>query len=378
MRYKKNNLKVLFNNQFFRTLLAIILGFIIAGIMLLSMGHNPFEIYATMFTGVFTNPRNIAETIIKATPLIITGSSIAFAFKTGLFNIGAEGQYTMGFVFAGMIGIIFDFPWFLQVPVLIIAGMFGGLLLGGLAGILKSKFGVHEVISGIMLNWISLYFLNYIALGSSFFVQETSGTESINVSGQIKLFAAEKAAGDYTSITEVPIIGKVLARSDLNYGILIAILIAVLLHYVIKKSTLGYQLKAVGFNKDAAEFSGIDVNKNIIRSLAISGMIAGLAGAINIMSLSPHKISSLAMFENYGFDGLSVALIAGSSLIGVIPSALLFSIFKIGGAVIQQQYQISSEIISILIGVIIFFIALSSILPILADIIASKKTKEKI
>ena len=371
MKAKKNNLKVLFNNQFFRTFLAIILGFVVAGIMLLSMGHNPFAVYGTMFSGVFTNPRNIAETIVKATPLIITGASIAFAFKTGLFNIGAEGQYTMGFVLAGMVGIMIDLPWFLQVPVLLLAGMIGGLLLGGIAGILKSKFGVHEVISGIMLNWISLYFLNYIALGSSFFVQETSGTAPINVSGQIKLFAAEKAAGNYTSITEVPIIGKVLARSDLNYGILIAIAVAVFLHFVIKKSTLGYQLKAVGFNKDAAEFAGIDVNKNIIRSLAI-------AGIVNIMSLSPHKITSLAMFENYGFDGLSVALIAGSSLIGVIPSAVLFAIFRIGGSVIQQQYQISSEIISILIGVIIFFIALSSILPIIADIIASRKTKEKL
>lgn len=378
MKAKKNNLNVLFNNQFFRTFLAIILGFVVAGIMLLLMGHNPFSVYTTMFTGVFTNPRNIAETIVKATPLIITGASIAFAFKTGLFNIGAEGQYTMGFVLAGMVGIMIDLPWFLQVPVLLLAGMIGGLLLGGIAGILKSKFGVHEVISGIMLNWISLYFLNYIALGSSFFVQETSGTAPINVSGQIKLFAAEKAAGDYASITEVPIIGKVLARSDINYGILIAIAVAVFLHFVIKKSTLGYQLKAVGFNKDAAEFAGIDVNKNIIRSLAIAGMIAGLAGAVNIMSLSPHKITSLAMFENYGFDGLSVALIAGSSLIGVIPSAVLFAIFRIGGSVIQQQYQISSEIISILIGVIIFFIALSSILPIIADIIASRKTKEKL
>lgn len=378
MKAKNNNLKILFNNQFFRTLLAIILGFIVAGILLLTMGHNPLAVYSTMFTGVFKNPRNIAETIIKATPLIITGSSIAFAFKTGLFNIGSEGQYTMGFVFAGMVGIMLDLPWFLQIPIVILAGMLGGLLLGGLSGVLKSKFGVHEVISGIMLNWISLYFLNYIALGSPFFVQETSGTDSINVSGQIKLFAAEKAAGDYSSITEVPIIGRVLARSDLNYGILIAIFVAILLHFIIKKSTLGYQLKAVGFNKDAAEFAGIDVNKNIIRSLAIAGIISGLAGAVNIMSLSPHKITSLAMFENYGFDGLSVALIAGSSLIGVIPSALLFAVFKIGGSVIQQQYQISSEIISILIGVIIFFIALSSILPIIADYIASKKTKEKL
>lgn len=378
MKTKKNNLKTLFNNQLFRTLLSTLLGFIVAGFLLLALGLNPFEAYKTMFMGVFSNPRNIAETIIKATPLIITGASVAFAFKTGLFNIGAEGQYMMGFVFAGMVGILLDLPSILMVPILLIAGMLGGLLFGGLSGVLKSKFGVHEVISGIMLNWIGLYFLNFIAIASGFYIEETSGTASINISGQIKLFAAEKAAGNFTDMVEIPIIGKVVARSDLNYGIIIAVIVAVLLHYIIKKSTLGYQLKAVGFNKDAAEFAGINVNKNIIRSLAIAGMVAGLAGAVNIMSLTPHKISSIAMFENYGFDGLSVALIAGSSLIGVIPSAILFSVFKIGGSVLQQQYGISSELISILIGVIIFFIALSTILPIIADKIASRKTKEKL
>lgn len=378
MKTKKNNLKTLFNNQLFRTLLSTFLGFIVAGFLLLSLGLNPFEAYKTMFMGVFSNPRNIAETIIKATPLIITGASVAFAFKTGLFNIGAEGQYMMGFVFAGMVGILLDLPSILMVPILLIAGMLGGLLFGGLSGVLKSKFGVHEVISGIMLNWIGLYFLNFIAIASGFYIEETSGTASINISGQIKLFAADKAAGNFTDMVEIPIIGKVVARSDLNYGIIIAVIVAVLLHYIIKKSTLGYQLKAVGFNKDAAEFAGINVNKNIIRSLAIAGMVAGLAGAVNIMSLTPHKISSIAMFENYGFDGLSVALIAGSSLIGVIPSAILFSVFKIGGSVLQQQYGISSELISILIGVIIFFIALSTILPIIADKIASRKTKEKL
>ncbi len=378
MKAKENKLEYFVNNQFFRTVLSILLGLVVAGFMLLALNLNPFEAYGAMFKVVFTNPRNVAETVIKATPIIITGASVAFAFKTGLFNIGAEGQYMMGFVAAGVVGILVDFPWFIQIPLLLIAGMLGGLLFGGLAGFLKAKFGVHEVISGIMLNWIGLYFLNYVALASPLFVQETSGTNPINVSGQLKLYAAQKAVGDFSGLSEVPIIGKVLSRSDLNYGIIIAVIVAFLLHFIIKKSTLGYQLKSVGFNKDAAEFAGIDVRKNIIRSMAIAGIIAGLAGAVNIMSLTPHKINSMAVFENYGFDGLSVALIAGSSLIGVIPAGLLFSVFKIGGSVLQQQYKVPSEIVSVLIGIIIFFIAISTILPVIAQRIASRKAKEKV
>lgn len=372
-----NKFKNLVNNQLFRTVLSLVLGLIVAAFMLLAIGLNPFSAYVQMFGGVFSNPRNIAEVVIKATPLIITGASVSFAFKTGLFNIGAEGQYLAGFVTAGVVGILVDLPSIIQIPLLIVSGMIGGAIFGGLSGLLKSKFGVHEVISGIMLNWIGLYFLNYVALSSPLFIQETPGTAPINISGQIKLFAAEKAAGDYTSLTSVPIIGRVLARSDINYGIIIAIVAAIILHFIINKSTLGYQLRAVGFNKDAAEFAGINVNKNIIRSMAIAGAVAGLAGAVNIMSLTPHKIVSVAVFENYGFDGLAVSLIAGSNILGGILAAFLFSILKIGGSVLQLTLGAPSEIIAVLIGIIIFFIALSSILPVLQEKLAVRKSKEK-
>ena len=330
-----------------------------------------------MLSGVFGSPRNIAEVVIKATPIIITGASVAFAFKTGLFNIGAEGQYMFAFVMTGIVGISLNLPAIIQVPLLLCVGMLAGMLFGGLSGLLKAKFGVHEVISGIMMNWIALYFHNYIALGSPFFVKETPGTAAINVSGQIKLFAADKAAGNYEAMTQVPVIGKIIARSDINYGIVLAIIACLVLYFIINKSTLGYQLRAVGFNKDAAEFAGIDVSKNIIKAMAISGAVAGLAGAINIMALTPHKITSLAMFENYGFNGLAVALIAGSNIMGSILAGLLFAVLNIGGNVLQLEFNAPTEIISVLIGVIIFFVALSSILPVLADMIASRKAKEK-
>lgn len=374
---KQNKFKKVFSNQIFATTIALILGFIVSGFVLLALGKNPITAYTGMFVGVFGNQRNIAETIIKATPIIITGASIAFAFKTGLFNIGAEGQYIVGFVAAGIVGILVDLPSIIQIPLLLIVGMVAGMLFGGLSGLLKAKFGVHEVISGIMLNWIAFYLQMYVAISSSLFVEETSGTAAINVSGQIKLFAAEKAAGDYASLTEVPIIGSILGRSDINYGIFIALIVIIVLHFIIKRTILGYQLRAVGFNKYAAEFAGINVNKNIIRSMAIAGAVAGLAGAVNIMAISPNKINTIAMFENYGFDGLSVALMAGSSIPGVVLSSLLFSILKIGGNVMQLNTGAPSELISVLIGIIIFFIALANILPVLADKIASRKVKEK-
>ncbi|MFM1525572.1 MULTISPECIES: ABC transporter permease [Helcococcus] len=374
---KENKLNKLFTNQLFTTLLAIFLGLILGAVLLLITKINPIEAYKQMIVGVFGSQRNIAEVVIKATPIILTGASVAFAFKTGLFNIGAEGQYMFGFTLAGIVGILLNLPWFIQIPLLLLVGMLAGIIFGGLSGFLKAKFGVHEVISGIMMNWIALHFHNYVALSSPLFIQETSGTDAINISGQIKLFAAQKAAGDYQSIVNVPVIGKILGRSDINYGIIIAVIAAIVLHYIIKKSTLGYQLRAVGFNKHAAEFAGINVNKNIIRAMAISGAIAGLAGAVNIMALSPHKITSLAAFENYGFDGLSVALIAGSNILGTILAAILYSVLKIGGNIIQLQYNAPTEIISILIGGIIFFIALANILPYLADKIASRKLKKK-
>lgn len=372
---KNSSKNKILSNQLFASIIALLFGFIVGGILLLALGHNPITAYYEMFSGVFKNPRNIAETIIQATPIIITGTSIAFAFKTGLFNIGSEGQYIMGFVCAGIVGILVDLHPIIQIPLLLIVGMLAGMLFGALSGLLKAKFGVHEVISGIMLNWIAFYFQMWVALSSPLYIKETSGTDAINVSGQIKLFAQEKAAGDYAALTEVPIIGGILGRSDINYGIIISILVVIIFNFIIKKTTLGYQLRAVGFNKDAAEFAGIDVKKNLIKSMAIAGAISGLAGAVNIMALSPNKINSVAMFENYGFNGLSVALMAGSSIPGILLSSFLFSVLKIGGNVLQLNTGAPSELISVLVGIIIFFIALTNIFPMIANKIESRKAK---
>lgn len=376
---KKNNLANLFRKQIVSTIVSIILGFIVAGAILASIGFNPIKTYSTMFSGIFGKPRYIANTVISATPLILTGASVAFAFKTGLFNIGAEGQYMFGFIVAGILGIVLNFPPIIQVPVILIGGMLAGMIYGGFTGLLKAKFGVHEVITGIMLNWIAFYLNNFVAKASSLHMVNSEGTYPINPSGYIKFFPQMKSTDEgIQELLKNPILGDIFVKSDVNIGIFIAIAVVIILNIIIKKSTLGYQLRAVGFNKDAAEFAGINVKKNIIKSMAIAGAVAGLAGAVNITALNPHQILSLGVFTNYGFNGLAVALIAGNSIIGTVFAGLLFGGFLEGGKTIQSRLGAPSETISILIGIIIFFIAISKILPVIIEKIQEKKkSKEK-
>lgn len=375
---KKNNLANLFRKQIVSTIVSIILGFIVAGAILASIGFNPIKTYSTMFSGIFGKPRYIANTVISATPLILTGASVAFAFKTGLFNIGAEGQYMFGFIVAGILGIVLNFPPIIQVPVILIGGMLAGMIYGGFTGLLKAKFGVHEVITGIMLNWIAFYLNNFVAKASSLHMVNSEGTYPINPSGYIKFFPQMKSTDEgIQELLKNPILGDIFVKSDVNIGIFIAISVVIILNIIIKKSTLGYQLRAVGFNKDAAEFAGINVKKNIIKSMAIAGAVAGLAGAVNITALNPHQILSLGVFTNYGFNGLAVALIAGNSIIGTVFAGLLFGGFLEGGKTIQSRLGAPSETISILIGIIIFFIAISKILPVIIEKIQEKKKSKE-
>lgn len=360
--------------QIVATIISILSGMIFAGIILLSIGFNPFTTYSIMFFGVFGKLRYFMNTVISATPLILTGASVAFAFKTGLFNIGVEGQYMFGFICAGVVGIVFNFPPIIQIPLLLFTGVLAGFIYGGFSGLLKAKFGVHEVITGIMLNWIAFFLNNWIAKGTSLHLANSEGTYPINENGMIKLFSTLKQTDEgIQQLQNINIFGDTLLKSDVNIGIIIAVIVVILINIIIKKSTLGYQLRAVGLNKYAAEFAGINVNKNIVRAMAISGAVAGLAGAMNIAAISPHKILALGMFTNYGFNGLAVALIAGGSITGSVFAAFLFGGFLEGGKAIQSRLGAPSEIVNILIGTIIFFIAISKILPIIAEKLEERK-----
>lgn len=349
------------------TLIAIVMGFVCAAIILALAGYNPGSAFYAMLQGIFGRPKYIANIIVKSTPIILTGCSVAFAYKMGLFNIGAEGQYIMGALAACLTGIVCQFPFWLEIPLILLAGMAAGALYGAFVGFLKSRFNIHEVISGIMLNWIALYFSNWVINLSQFHKPDTSGTYPISTSGMITFFPnwkSTEAAAQF--MQDHPYLGDIL-RTDFNAGIFIAIALVLGASYILYRTSKGYQLRAVGSNKYAAEFAGINVNKNTIQTMAIAGALAGISGALAISGNNPHAVLQLANFEGNGLNGLSVAFIANGSPIGCIFSGLLFGALMYGGQSIQYVVGAPSEIINILIGTIVFFVALKDVIIVLAD-----------
>ena len=356
--------------------IAILMGFIVAAIVMVISGFSPIDCFAALFRGIFSKPKYMANVIIKATPILLTSLSIAFAFKVGLFNIGAEGQYIVGTIAATIVGILCDFPAMIQIPIVILAGIAAGAIWGGFVGFLKSKFGINEVITSIMFNWIAFYLCNYVVNTNRFHQPNSTGTYPVNESSFTTILGNWKMSEEGLAyFREHPVLSEIILKTDANVGILIAVLVAIAIAFVLKKTTKGYELRAVGFNQYAAEFAGISVKKNIIHAMLIAGAISGLAGALTITGIAPHRISTLGSFENFGFNGMAVALIAGSNPIGCIFAALLYAGLSYGGATVQSEVGAPSEVINIMLGTIVFCIALTSIMPIIADKISKRGKK---
>lgn len=350
------------------TLIAILFGFLVASIVLAVAGYNPWQAFAALFKGIFAKPKYISNVIIKATPIILTGLSVAFAFKTGMFNIGAEGQYIAGTIAAVCVGAKLNLAAPIQIPIVVLSGVLAGALFGGIIGFLKAKFGIHEVITSIMLNWIALYLSNFILNTSAYHQPNSTGSYPVNESSFTMLLPNWKVSkAGIAALKSNEWLSEMMLKTDVNFGILVAIIMAVVVWFLLYRSAKGYELRAVGFNRDAAEFAGINVSRNITQAMLIAGALAGLAGAMAITGTSPHKISMMAAFENNGFNGLSVALIAGSSPIGCIFAGLLFGGLLYGGQSVQQDVGAPTEIINIMIGTIVFFVALTKVVPTLAD-----------
>ena len=354
---KKKKMSLADNAVLF-SLISIILGLIVGAIALLLAGEDPIVAYSAMLEGVFGKPKFIAWTIIRSTPLILTGLSIAFAFKTGLFNIGAEGQFIIGALVATMVGAGVQLPAIIHIPFTLLVAALAGGLWGGFAGWLKSKFGINEVIATIMLNWIAFYLSNFMIKSSWLARPNSEASVSIHDSASIGIDWLTELVGPATKV---------------NWGIIISIVLVLIIAFILFKTTLGFELRGVGYNKFGAEYGGINVNSSILKSMAIAGLLAGIAGAIQVMGVSGN-VTILAAQEGYGFDGIAVALIANSNPIGVIFSGLLFGAFKYGGTK-MQAVGAPSEVINIVIGSIVYFIALSSVVRMMYVKFRDKKNK---
>lgn len=329
---------------FLSSLLAIALGLLFGLIiMLIANPLDAFQGFIAIITGGFAR---IADVFYYATPILMTGLSVGFAFKMGMFNIGASGQYTMGMFFAMYVGFMFPMTSGLHWCVALLAAVIGGMVWGAIPGIFKAFFNVHEVITSIMFNYIGMYLVDML-------VRENS-----------VMYISTRARTAYLPASvQLPSLG--IPGSCLNISIIFAILFAIILYIVLNKTTFGYELKATGYNKHASDYAGMNGKKNIVLSMAIAGGLAGLGGAFSI--LAPSAISGSSMIYEPinviaadGFNGIAVALLGALNPIGIIFSATFISFLQRGGT-LANLYGFKPEIIDIVISVIIYFSAFAMV-----------------
>lgn len=347
-------------NKFIISSLSIIMGFLIGGIVLKLSGISPLEAYQVMWHGAFSQPNYISYIIVRSTPIILTGLSVAFAFKTGLFNIGAEGQFIIGALTAGYLGFFFNFSPWIQIPLVMLLATMMAALYGGISGFLKARFGVHEVLSTIMLNWIALYFSNFAVFINGFRRPNMETSEFINESTSIGILNKWKLSDSGLEWLGTHEFWSSFLRPPVNAGIFIAIIAVIIIWIILNKTTFGFKLKAVGFSPAAAEYSGINIKIKMTQAMMISGALSGLAGATHVMGVS-NNVAVLATHEGYGFDGIAVALIGSNNPFGVLISGFFLGALKYSGQKIQSALEAPSEVIGIMIGSIIFFIAIPAI-----------------
>ena len=316
-------------------LVAVFLALLVGAGFILFVGENPLTAYGILFMESLGSVRNIATTLQRATPLMFTGLAVAFAYRAGLFNIGAEGQLYMGAFAAAWVGFTFTaLPRLIHLPLAILAGMIGGALWGAIPGFLKAKLGIHEVINTIMLNFIALYLTDWLATGPF------HGGSWVPETARVSASAA---------------LARLYPPTRLSSGIYLALLAALIAYLILWKTKQGYELRAVGLNPQAAEYGGINVAKNTIIAMAISGALAGLAGTEQILGL--HQRFIVRFSADLGFMGVAVALLGKNHPVGVLLAAILFGALQTGSAAMDRLTSVPRELITIIQALIIFFVA---------------------
>lgn len=327
--------------DFLMSLFAVLLGLIAGAVLMIVTGNDPFEGFYYLFRGGLMNIERIGNTLATATPLIFAGLSVAFAFKTGLFNIGGAGQMLIGGLCATAIGLTFNWPKSVMLLVIVLASLAAGALWASLPGFLKARFNVHEVVSTIMMNWIAYWTVFYLV--PQYFKGPFLETESQRISEAASM--------------KVPWLTSLFGGSYINLGIFMAIVFVAITAFILEKTTLGYELKAVGYNRDAALAAGISVNRNIVFSMAIAGALAGLGGATFYVGFASNM--QIGVLPSQGFDGIAVALLGANSPWGVFAAALFFGLLHTGKGFMNAMTAIPPEIADTIIATIIYFAATS-------------------
>ena len=307
---------------------AAVLAFFVGGLVVVATGHNPLSAYRAIFNGTglnwffpwvegderFSASLDLQQTLLITAPLMLTALAVAFAFRCGMFNIGGQGQYFVGLMTALFIGHAFaGMPRPLHILLASVGAILAGAAWAGIAGFLKASVGAHEVISTIMLNWIALWVGKYLVeLGGFMQGSEPDVPRSYDVADSAKIW---------------PIWG---ALQPLHAGIFIALFGLVVYHLILNRTTLGYEVRAVGFNPEAARYGGISVSRNYVLAMGISGAFAGMAGAVDILGWKFHQAINDFDVSFVGFIGIAVALLGRNKAVGILFAALLFGALQVG------------------------------------------------
>ncbi|KAI4315852.1 ABC transporter permease [Lactobacillus intestinalis] len=338
---------------------SVIAGFLVGAIIMMIWSYNPIQAYSSMFESALGNMNGIGETIREATPLIFTAIGFSIASTAGFFNIGLPGQAQAGWLTSIWIVLANPhMPKIILLPLAIIAGAFAGAIIAGIAGYLRAYFGTNEVITTIMLNYIVLYSCQYLMqqiMPQSFRI-DTDTTKTISENGSL----------------HINWLSELFGSSRINGGIFLALIALVGFWFLMKKTTLGFEIKAVGLNPFASRYAGMSTKKNIITSMLLSGAFAGMGGVVQGLGTYQNYFTQTTSVD-IGWDGLSVSLLGSGTAWGILIAALLFSILKIGGLGMQTAAGIPYEIVSIVIAAIIFFVAINYVVGLLFKV---KKSSE--
>jgi simple sugar transport system permease protein len=322
------------------SIIALLIAFAVTAVIIVLSGKSPAIAFESMFKGAFGTINSISETFIKAVPLLLAGLGLTICYRTGLTSIGAEGQIIMGGLMATIVGVYFGgMPRYLLIPVAMIAAMIAGGAWAGIAGYLKAKLGVSEVINTIMLNYIALFFVAYLVDGP---MREPPG------------FYPQSPL-----LVKGAWLSYLIKGTRMHTGVLIAAAAVFIVYFLLWKSPLGYQMRAVGYNSLAARTNGINVNRNMVLAMFLSGVFSGLAGGIEIMGLHHRLMNGFS--SSYGFDAMAVALLGRLHPAGVTIAAFFFAVMRVGANTMQRVVQVPVALVNVIQGLVIVLILMESI-----------------
>lgn len=322
-------------------LAALLLALLVASGIIMFSGANPIIAYKSMLAGAFGSFRSFAETLVKTTPLLLAALGLTISYRTGLVSVGSEGQMIIGGLFATLAGIYLNvLPGIVLIPVMMLAGMLGGGFWGAIPGYLKARLGVSEVINTIMLNYIATFFVAFLL--------------------DIPLREPPGYFPQTAQIAHQAWLPYLVKGTRLHIGVLFAFVSVFIVYFILWRSPIGYQMRAVGNSPTAAKTSGISVEKNMVLAMSLSGMFAGLAGMVEIAALHHRLLGGFS--SEYGFDAMAVALLGKLHPVGVVIAALFFGALRVGANMMQRTVQVPASLVFVIQGLVILFVLMDELL----------------